>query len=323
MQRMRALPVGSHLDALAAVMSAPGYARYSIRDRLWTLAGLGRWLKRRGLSVMNLRPDIVAAPPLFLRRPTQRARVPHGAAATLRLFLEYLEQEAIISPAPSSSPTPIALLKAEGQARSSPARRPRAVARHWVPTLVCGRPVSAAPVRHGRHRPAGDDRRARQLVRHREGIDRLLASPGPDRVALDRPALDTREVYHPVLDCFMRVLPYAYRQVDAPLGTLISVRVDGPAADDWQLYRALEGWLLTGGLTITPDTVVTIPGDVAWRLFTKGIARAQRERRVAISGDSSLADGRHHPKSCSYREPASGCPRRCVARPNSAQVSEL
>ncbi|MBM3770830.1 MAG: hypothetical protein FJW27_05995 [Acidimicrobiia bacterium] len=143
------------------------------------------------------------------------------------------------------------------------------------------------------------------------------------RVALDRPALDTREVYHPVLDCFMRVLPYAYRQVDAPLGTLISVRVDGPAADDWQLYRALEGWLLTGGLTITPDTVVTIPGDVAWRLFTKGIARAQRERRVAISGDSSLADGRHHPKSCSYREPASGCPRRCVARPNSAQVSEL
>jgi hypothetical protein len=35
-QRMRALPVGSHLDAFAAVLSALGYARYSIRDRLDT-----------------------------------------------------------------------------------------------------------------------------------------------------------------------------------------------------------------------------------------------------------------------------------------------
>jgi hypothetical protein len=42
-QRMRALPVGSHLDAFAAVLSALGYARDSIRDRLWTLAALGRW----------------------------------------------------------------------------------------------------------------------------------------------------------------------------------------------------------------------------------------------------------------------------------------
>jgi hypothetical protein len=31
-QRMRASPVGSHLDAFAAVLSALGYARYSIRD---------------------------------------------------------------------------------------------------------------------------------------------------------------------------------------------------------------------------------------------------------------------------------------------------
>jgi hypothetical protein len=98
-QRMRALPVGSHLDAFAAVLCALGYARYSIRDRLWTLAALGRWLKRRGLSVIDLRPDIVAA---FLRPRTQRARVHRGAAATLALFLEHLEQEAIIPPVPSS-----------------------------------------------------------------------------------------------------------------------------------------------------------------------------------------------------------------------------
>lgn len=33
-QRMRALPVGAHLDAFAAVLCALGYARDSVRDRL-------------------------------------------------------------------------------------------------------------------------------------------------------------------------------------------------------------------------------------------------------------------------------------------------
>jgi site-specific recombinase XerD len=134
-QRMRALPVGSHLDAFAAVLSALGYARYSIRDRLWTLAALGRWLKRRGLSVIDLRPDIVAA---FLRPRAQRARVHRGAVATLAGFLEYLEQEAIIPPAPSSSPTPIALLKARYEAHLHHDRglSPVTGSRHW---FVVGR----------------------------------------------------------------------------------------------------------------------------------------------------------------------------------------
>lgn len=109
------------------------------------------------------------------------------------------------------------------------------------------------------------------------------------RLALNRPALYTREVYHPVLDCFMRVLPYAYRHVDAPSGALLSVRVDGPAADDWQLYRSPDAWLLTAGLTTTPNVVVTVPGDIAWRMFTKGVERPELERRVAIVGDRALA----------------------------------
>jgi site-specific recombinase XerD len=129
-QRMRALPVGSHLDTFAAILSALGYARASIRDRLWTLAALGRWLKRRGLSVVDLRPDIVAA---FLRPRTQRARVHRGAAATLRLFLEYLEQETVIPPTPSCSPAPITRLKARYEAHLHHDRglSPVTGSRHW------------------------------------------------------------------------------------------------------------------------------------------------------------------------------------------------
>ncbi len=77
--------------------------------------------------------------------------------------------------------------------------------------------------------------------------------------------------------------------VDALVRVDVSIRVDGPAADDWQLYRGPEGWQLTGDLATAPTTVVAIPGDIAWRLFTKGIERAALDRRVAIGGESSLA----------------------------------
>jgi len=110
------------------------------------------------------------------------------------------------------------------------------------------------------------------------------------RLALDRPALMTREVYHPVLDCFMRVLPHAYRGVRARPGTIVSVRVDGEAADEWQLYRASDGWVLTGGLDAPPAAVVEIPAGIAWRLFTKGLGRGEAEHRVTVSGDRSLVD---------------------------------
>jgi hypothetical protein len=60
-QRMRASPLGAQLDSFAAVLSALGYARASIRDRLWTLSALGRWLRRRHLGRADLRADVVAA----------------------------------------------------------------------------------------------------------------------------------------------------------------------------------------------------------------------------------------------------------------------
>ena len=111
-QRMRALPVGSHLDA------SPRFCpRWDIRATR-SVIGCGRSPRWPMAETPRAVPDrsstrFVAA---FLRPRTQRARVHRGAAAALRLFLEYLEQEAIIPPAPSSSPTPIALLQARYEA---------------------------------------------------------------------------------------------------------------------------------------------------------------------------------------------------------------
>jgi integrase/recombinase XerD len=129
-QRMRASLLGGQLDSFAAVLSALGYARASIRDRLWTVAALGRWLKHRGLSASDLTRDAATA---FLRRGVSRSRVHRGAAATLRLFLEHLETNGIIpAPAPVSAPA-MAQIKARYEAylREDRGLSPVTGPRHW------------------------------------------------------------------------------------------------------------------------------------------------------------------------------------------------
>lgn len=134
-QRMRASPFGAQLDSFAAVLSALGYARASIRDRLWTVAAFGRWLQRRRRSATALTREAAAA---FLRRRASRSRVHRGAAATLRLFLEHLETNRIIQAPASVSPPAMAQLKARYEAylREDRGLSPVTGPRHW---FVLGR----------------------------------------------------------------------------------------------------------------------------------------------------------------------------------------
>ena len=109
------------------------------------------------------------------------------------------------------------------------------------------------------------------------------------RLALDRPGILTPALYHPVLDCFMRVLPHAYRNVPAPPGTVVEVEVDGDGGGAWHLCREPDRWMLVGEVLDPPAARVIIPGAIAWRLFTKGIAGAEAEPQLVIAGDRALA----------------------------------
>jgi uncharacterized protein (TIGR03083 family) len=108
------------------------------------------------------------------------------------------------------------------------------------------------------------------------------------RLAVDRPGLMEPALYHPVLDTFMRVLPHTYRQVAATPGTHVEVVVSGPCGGTWRLYRAPSRWLLTTAALDGAAARVTLPEAIAWRLFTKGIARDDAARQVAIDGDAAL-----------------------------------
>lgn len=108
------------------------------------------------------------------------------------------------------------------------------------------------------------------------------------RLATNRPGIMTPELYHPVLDCFMRGLPHRYRDTAAPSGTILLVEVAGECGGQWFLSRENGGWELVKESNAEPAGRVTIPQEIAWRIFTKGIDREVAEQQVEIQGDSHL-----------------------------------
>jgi uncharacterized protein (TIGR03083 family) len=97
-------------------------------------------------------------------------------------------------------------------------------------------------------------------------------------------------IFGVVLDTFMRALPHTLREVDAPAGTRVRVRVDGPAGGVWTAAATGERWSLAGPDAGTPDARVDLDAETAWRLCTRGIEPATAVARARIGGDRALAE---------------------------------
>jgi hypothetical protein len=110
------------------------------------------------------------------------------------------------------------------------------------------------------------------------------------RLATNKPGILTPELYHPVLDCFVRGLPYLYRDVAAPLDTLLVLEISGECGGRWFLLREAEGWRLVKSSNAEWKARVTIPQELAWRVFTKGIDRESDVAQFQIEGDRDLGE---------------------------------
>jgi uncharacterized protein (TIGR03083 family) len=110
------------------------------------------------------------------------------------------------------------------------------------------------------------------------------------RLATDRPGIMIRELYHPVLDCFLRGLPHAFLEVKASLGTVLLVEISGECGGQWFLERGPEAWNLVEGSGSDVTTRVTVPQELAWRLFTKGLDRSSACAQLEINGDRDLGE---------------------------------
>lgn len=108
------------------------------------------------------------------------------------------------------------------------------------------------------------------------------------RVAVNKPGIMTREFYFPVLDCFMRGLPYSYRNVSAKSATLARFNISGECGGSWYLFRDSEDWKLIAAPAGETISETTIPQEIAWRIFTKGIAPGEAKTQVQTIGDEAV-----------------------------------
>ena len=108
------------------------------------------------------------------------------------------------------------------------------------------------------------------------------------RIAVEKPGIMTREFYYPVLDCFMRALPYAYRTVHAKPGTLAQFNIAGECGGSWYLFGDCDSWKLVSYAIGEKMSETTIPQEIAWRIFTKGIAPEAAEAQVHVTGQTEI-----------------------------------
>lgn len=114
------------------------------------------------------------------------------------------------------------------------------------------------------------------------------------REAVGKDGIMSRELYFPVLDTFMRVLPHTYRQVNAAPESTVAVHVTGVAGGSWFLSWRAENWELSRNPSGQIKTEITVPSEVGWKLFTKGLSEEAARQHLRISGEHALAEPMLH-----------------------------
>ena len=115
------------------------------------------------------------------------------------------------------------------------------------------------------------------------------------RAAVKGPELSEPRFFLPLIDTLVRALPHTFRDSDAPEGTHVRLDITGVGAQglaplQWSLVRENGRWALFDSAPVQPAATVRMDGVTAWRLFTKGITKAQALPRVRLEGDSRLGD---------------------------------
>jgi uncharacterized protein (TIGR03083 family) len=134
---------------------------------------------------------------------------------------------------------------------------------------------------------AGEERSANWFDIAREYTERWLHQQ-QIREAVGAPVLIERKWLHPVLDVFVRALPFRYRYVEADPPISLQFEIQGHAGGVWTLSRGPGGWNLFTGSTPSAATRVSLNQVTAWKLFSKGLTAEQAARDVHIEGDVNL-----------------------------------
>ncbi|WP_194778451.1 maleylpyruvate isomerase N-terminal domain-containing protein [Pararhodonellum marinum] len=109
------------------------------------------------------------------------------------------------------------------------------------------------------------------------------------RDAVEVPGIMNKEFYLPVLDTFMKALPFTFSQMKAGKNDMVKISVTGTVESTWYLSKITSGWHVGKTEMQQPTATVEIDADWAWKLFSKSLRSHDIMDRVKISGEERLA----------------------------------
>jgi uncharacterized protein (TIGR03083 family) len=110
------------------------------------------------------------------------------------------------------------------------------------------------------------------------------------REAVNKQGIMHRELFYPFIDTLMRGLPHTYRNISADEGTLIKISISGAAGGYWYLHKNPQSWGLVPAIDKTPDSIININPDIAWKLFTNGITPILALQNSILEGNIKLGE---------------------------------
>lgn len=109
-----------------------------------------------------------------------------------------------------------------------------------------------------------------QQIRDAIGDETLLGSP----------------YYHTFMDILMRGLPHSYRNTTAAEGTCIQVNINDVGS--WYVQRMNDHWQLVSTTPTVPSASISVPRDLAWKLFSKSIRPSAVLSQISTNGPEEL-----------------------------------
>jgi uncharacterized protein (TIGR03083 family) len=112
------------------------------------------------------------------------------------------------------------------------------------------------------------------------------------RVAVGAPSLCDGPDARPVLETFLRALPFRYRGLERPAGTAFEFRFTGGAEElAYALVAGADGWELRHGNTTEgaaeSAAALEMPIHDAWKLLTKGLSPDVARQRARTRGEQA------------------------------------
>ncbi|TDK47940.1 maleylpyruvate isomerase N-terminal domain-containing protein [Algoriphagus formosus] len=98
------------------------------------------------------------------------------------------------------------------------------------------------------------------------------------------------EFYMPYLETSMRALPNHFSPLDLDGRSLVKIEIKGEFKATWWLSNTENTWVLLPFSKRQPSSVITVPDDLAWRIFTKGVSQKEALKKLEFTGEAIFAN---------------------------------